>query len=87
MLDSDDSVLGRLSHLLAAASVYARDHQLIPAPAEEVWRDLALAANRIHDLALDLDAFTHLASITHAAPPSPGTRPSPPQAANRGRRL
>ncbi|CAM5445283.1 hypothetical protein [Streptomyces hirsutus] len=75
VLEPQDGVLGRVTHLVATGSHFAKDQAergILPA---EVWLALGRAANELHDIALDLDEHTEL--TTRPAPiPAP-----PPNAA------
>lgn len=79
ILDGEDSILSRFTHLFVTASRYAKDHAPTTGPNENVWRDLALAtahaANALHDMELDLDQWA--ADLHRLADPAGRRTPGP----------
>lgn len=76
VLDPDDGVLPRLSHLLASASRYAQRHGGAP----ELWQDLGRASQQLGDISENLaDSTAGLATLPGATQrPSPPARKAPP---------
>ncbi len=79
VLEPQDGVLGRVAHLVATGSHFAKDQAergVLPA---EVWLALGRAANELHDIALDLDDHTDV--LTALATRPVDTPVPPPNAA------
>ncbi|MFF8447686.1 hypothetical protein ACF06Q_08295 [Streptomyces leeuwenhoekii] len=79
VLDPEDGVLGRFTHLVATGSYFAKDQAergILPA---EVWLALGRAANELHDIGLDLDEHADALSAFGTRPTT--TAASPPAAA------
>ncbi|MGC0386662.1 hypothetical protein [Streptomyces sp. SAI-129] len=55
ILDADDGVLGRFTHLMITGSYFAKDQAERGILPPEVWLALGRAANELHDIGLDLD--------------------------------
>ncbi|WP_406401900.1 hypothetical protein [Streptomyces uncialis] len=89
VLDPDGGVLGRITTLLATASHYAKDRTENRVFPPEVWLALGRAANELHDVGLDLDAyadtFRQLARRTAAGGTAPPPKPADGSAPGRGR--
>jgi hypothetical protein len=86
ILDPDNGVLGCLASLLATSSHYANSRANSGSFSRGLGLDLADAANRLHDLALDLedqaDEFALLADTTTSPAPAATRQPLPPPAAS-----
>ncbi|MGW0137551.1 hypothetical protein [Streptomyces calvus] len=71
ILNLEDGVLGRFTHLVATGSYFAKDQAELGALPAEVWLALGRATNELHDIGLDLeehaDALTGF-STRFAAP-------------------
>lgn len=89
VLDPDGGVLGRITTLLATASHYAKDRTENRVFPPEVWLALGRAANELHDVGLDLDAyadtFRQLARRTAALRHSPAPEARRRVCSGRGR--
>ncbi|QEV04974.1 hypothetical protein [Streptomyces prasinus] len=77
VLEPQDGVLGRVTHLVVTGSHFAKDQAergILPA---EVWLALGRAANELHDIALDLDEHTDaLTELTTRPAPIPAPPPT-----------
>jgi hypothetical protein len=78
ILDVDDGVLGRFTHLMITGSYFAKDQAERGALPAEVWLALGRAANELHDIGLDLDEHHDTLrgvgtqpATTAAKPPAP----------------
>ncbi|WP_406357256.1 hypothetical protein OHB56_32930 [Streptomyces sp. NBC_01635] len=77
VLEPQDGVLGRVTHLVVTGSHFAKDQAergILPA---EAWLALGRAANELHDIALDLDEHTDaLTELTTRPAPIPAPPPN-----------
>lgn len=78
VLDPEDGVLGRFTHLVATGSHFAKGQAERGALQPEVWLALGRAANQLHDIGLDLDE--HAEELT-ALSTRTGPTPEPPASA------
>lgn len=71
VLEPQDGVLGRVTHLMTTGSHFAKDQAERGVLPPEVWLALGRAANELHDMTLDLDehagALTELTSRSATA--------------------
>ncbi|MDX2828825.1 hypothetical protein PV416_49240, partial [Streptomyces ipomoeae] len=58
VLNPEEGVLGRFTHLVATGSIFAKTQAERGALPAEVWLALGRAANELHDIGLDLDEHT-----------------------------
>ncbi|MGW2822116.1 hypothetical protein ACWC24_14055 [Streptomyces sp. NPDC001443] len=75
VLDPDEGILGRFTVLVATGSVFAQAQAERGTLSAEVWLALGRAANRLHDIGLDLDGAEALTEFgtrcaTTAKPPT-----------------
>ncbi|PIM71288.1 hypothetical protein CTU88_14290 [Streptomyces sp. JV178] len=68
VLDSEDGVLGRFTHLVATGSIFAKTQAERGSLPAEVWLALGRAANELHDIGLDLDEHTDTLQRLHTRP-------------------
>ncbi|MFF9040537.1 hypothetical protein ACF090_34300 [Streptomyces sp. NPDC014892] len=79
VLDPEDGVLGRFTHLVITGSYFAKTQAEEGSLPAEVWLALGRAANELHDIGLDLDEHTNTLQRLHTRP---ATTPAvPPTAA------
>ncbi|MGW1974223.1 hypothetical protein [Streptomyces sp. NPDC001889] len=81
VLDPDDGALVRITTLVAAGSHYAESRAKSGDLPPEVWLELGLAANRLHDVALDIEEHTATLRQLAQRPTARGTA-LPPRAAD-----
>lgn len=76
VLDPDNGVLGGVTHLVATASVFAKDQAERGALPAEVWLALGRASNELGDIVLDLDE--HQGTLLHIGAQTAATAAKPP---------
>lgn len=86
VLDPDDGVLGRVTHLMATSSMSAKDQAERGALPPEVWLALGRASNELNDIALDLDEHRETLCRIGIQPTTTATPPAPAPLVVRRRR-
>ncbi|MEU0204299.1 MULTISPECIES: hypothetical protein [unclassified Streptomyces] len=78
VLDPDAGVLGGVTHLVAAGSVFAQDRAERGTLPAEVWLALGRASNELHDITLDLDEHQHTLQRVGTQPAATAAKPPAP---------